>query len=121
MVEIGDFMIDKEAVLVLLRQILLARPGLRENIRSSRDFLFGVIARIYTLDELRREISFSKEDINTLFEALLEPEFVEIQEERLQRFFNQILVASKSLVKDDLFRSSVAEALLEAVKMKGIL
>jgi hypothetical protein len=112
-------MIDKEAVLVLLKQILAARPQLKDTIRSSREFLFGVIARIYILDEMRREFAFEREEISVLFDSLLEPEFIHIPDKRLQRFFEQIMAASKEVVKEEAFRQAVAAALLEAVKNKG--
>lgn len=112
-------MIDKEAVLVLLKQILAAKPELKEMIRSSREFLFGLIARIYILDEMRREFAFEKDEISLLFESLLEPEFVVLPDKRLQRFFEQIVASSKETMKQEGFRRAVAAALLEAVKTKG--
>lgn len=112
-------MIDKEAVLVLLKQILAARPELKDRVRASREFLFGVIARIYILDEMRREFSFNRDEISILFESLLEPEFVQLDDERLQRFFCQVVDGAQQITKDEGFRHAVAAALLEAVKHRS--
>lgn len=110
--------IEKEAVIILLRQVFVAKPELREQIKSSREVLFTILARVYILDEMRRELSFQREEISELFDALLAPTGAGLSSKRLDGIFHQIMRSSEELVTESEFRKVVASSLLEAVKAR---
>lgn len=106
--------IEKEAVVVLLKQILRAKPELRTQIKSSRENLFAMMARVFIFDEMRREFAFDRSEMSEIFNALLEPNFPLLTSERARRFFEHAVDGAISLQKNEQFRQIVALALLEA-------
>lgn len=112
--------IDKDAVLALLKQLLLAKPALRASVRESKEELFRLVAHMYVFDEMRRELVFEKEEIREIFDLIAgEGQSESLSSERLKRFYQQIKTSSQELVHQPTFRRAVASALFEAVRSRS--
>lgn len=110
-------MLNRELILQIFRQLLTTHPDLTQHFKKDQQFMFTLVARMAVFEEMRKEFAFEDEEVEQLYQSLIDKEFFEtVRMDRVKRFYRNIIEAASYYSNDDEFKSQILDLVLEEIR-----
>jgi hypothetical protein len=114
---LGVNMIDHQVILQIFKQLLTSHPNLKVKFKNDPELMYTLVARMVVLDEIRKEFAFEEDELDQLYQSLIDKDFFgKVRIDRVKRFYRNIIEAANHYIQDDEFKTQILKIVLSEIK-----